>query len=297
MRIARRPTVVTGCTLSLLLCLLPLLVVWAADVALPHGDSSAQERQAELTVLTDAEQVMRDHYEAFPYPSADLSVYEEVRGASLDEINHWLFGGARDFARAGIRVLNAGGGTGQATCLIARELAARNVPGGLIVHVDLSLASIRVARERCRRMGAGVLERVHFAQGSLLHLGTGKLAPAMPGGVLAFDFILCTGVLHHLSSPRDGLLALNAALAPGGGILVMVYGKYGRTGVYELQDALRLVAPAAESKAGRVRTTREIVAALPDTNWLKTNLKSHDARKAKLADVFAEEVRTRVTLR
>ena len=271
--------------LLLLVALLQLLVVWA------NGSRYRvdQNLQDQAIVLTDAEQVMRDHYEAYPYPSASLSTFESVRGASLADVDHWLYGGAGDFGNVGIRILNAGGGTGQATCLIAKELAERDVPGGLIVHLDLSLASIRVAKQRCQMMGEGVLERVHFVQGSLLHLGTGRLAPVMPGGVLAFDFVLCTGVLHHLSSPRDGLLALGAALAPGGGILVMVYGKYGRTGIYELQDALRLVAPATESKTERVRTTREILEALPATNWLKTNLGSHDARKSKLVDVFSEE--------
>ena len=265
----------------------------AIDVEIVERGARAQSKDDEV-VLTDAEQVMRDHYEAYPYPSADLSGYEEVRGASLAEINHWIYNGERDFHETGIRILNAGGGTGQATCLIARELALQDIPGGLIVHLDLSLASLEIARMRCKKMGRDVLERVHFVHGSLLNLGTDTLAQSMPGDTLAFDFILCTGVLHHLSSPRDGLLALKSALAQGGGILTMVYGKYGRTGVYALQDALRLIAPASESKGERVLTARQVLAALPATNWLVSNLNSHEARKTLLGDALSDDVRARI---
>ena len=65
-----------------------------------------------------------------------------------------------------------------------------------------------------------------------------------------FDYIDCCGVLHHLPDPADGLAALLSVLAPGGGLGLMVYAPHGRTGVYMLQDALRLLAPP-ERAAGR----------------------------------------------
>ena len=55
-----------------------------------------------------------------------------------------------------------------------------------------------------------------------------------------FDFILSTGVVHHLKSPALGLASLSQALAPHGGMFIMVYGKYGRTGVYPLQEMFNM---------------------------------------------------------
>jgi SAM-dependent methyltransferase len=57
-----------------------------------------------------------------------------------------------------------------------------------------------------------------------------------------FDFIEVSGVLHHLPDPLLGLKALGRVLRPDGTIAIMVYGQYGRTGVYMLQEMFRLMA-------------------------------------------------------
>ena len=38
-----------------------------------------------------------------------------------------------------------------------------------------------------------------------------------------FDLIQCSGVLHHLSNPQEGLNILSEALAEKGGAAIMVY--------------------------------------------------------------------------
>jgi hypothetical protein len=54
-----------------------------------------------------------------------------------------------------------------------------------------------------------------------------------------YDKVVCTGVLHHLKDPDAGLRALRGVLRPGGAMVLMVYGTYGRTGIYMLQDYCR----------------------------------------------------------
>ena len=96
-----------------------------------------------------------------------------------------------------------------------------------------------IARARAEARG---LDNIVWRLRSLLDLPGSGLGP--------FDYIDCCGVLHHLPDPAAGLRALLSVLAPGGGMGLMVYAPHGRTGVYMLQDALRLLAPA-DGAAGR----------------------------------------------
>ena len=58
---------------------------------------------------------------------------------------------------------------------------------------------------------------------------------------ISFDQIVCTGVLHHLADPDEGLRALRNVLKPDGAMQLMVYAPYGRTGVYMLQEFCRRI--------------------------------------------------------
>jgi hypothetical protein len=98
---------------------------------------------------------------------------------------------------------------------------------------------------------------------------TGSLLDAGEYG--PFDYIDCCGVLHHLPEPQAGFRALADALAPRGGMGIMVYGRYGRSGVYETQQALRLLGAADEPAKRRMGLARRYLAALPETNRLKRN--------------------------
>jgi len=125
--------------------------------------------------------------------------------------------------RDDISVLVAGCGTSQA----ARH-ALRN-PTSRIVGIDLSPTSIQHTEELKRKYRLENLE-VH----QLLLEQVGELG-------LAFDKIVCTGVLHHLPDPDAGLRALRDVLEPKGALHLMVYATYGRQGVYMLQEYARLL--------------------------------------------------------
>jgi SAM-dependent methyltransferase len=57
----------------------------------------------------------------------------------------------------------------------------------------------------------------------------------------SYDFIVSTGVLHHLPDPDLGIAALRNVLRPEGVINLMVYGKSLRLGVYMMQEVFRLL--------------------------------------------------------
>ena len=86
-----------------------------------------------------------------------------------------------------------------------------------------------------------------------------------------FDHIVCTGVLHHLADPDLGLSCLRDVLAPDGAVTLMVYARYGRTGVYMLQDYCRRVGVGTSSDelADLVDTLREIPLGHPLSRLLR----------------------------
>jgi SAM-dependent methyltransferase len=209
---------------------------------------------------------VRQQYEILPYPARDPREEAQrlIEGSPshLLELDHYLYAGARDFSRP-FRALVAGGGTGDGLIMLAQHLANRKTPAE-IVYLDLSTASRAIAEERAKVRGLG---NIRFMSGSLLDL------PSLDLGL--FDYIDCCGVLHHLPDPGAGLAALNAALAPDGGMGVMVYGALGRTGVYPMQAMLKTLAayapaPALTAKA-QLATARDLMKQLPATNGLRRN--------------------------
>lgn len=217
--------------------------------------------------MFDIDQALAAQYEAFPYPARDPA--DEKRRlvvgspSHLREIDHWVFGAARATARP-LRALFAGGGTGDGAIMLAAQLAAAGRPGH-VVHLERSRAASAIARARAAARG---LDNISFVEGSLLDLPDPAPGP--------FDYVDCCGVLHHLPDPPAGLAALVRVLAPGGGMGLMVYAPLGRAGVYELQDALRTLAPPDQPPAARISVARRLLRNLPATAALRANRNFED---------------------
>ncbi|TWA68897.1 methyltransferase family protein [Azospirillum brasilense] len=220
---------------------------------------------------------LRAQYEAFPYPARNPADEAKrlITGSPshLDEVNHNVFGGRLDHA-VPLRVLVAGGGTGDGTIMIAQQMADVGNPGR-VTYLDLSDAARAVAEARATARG---LTNIDFRRGSLLDLH-GLLEEGGP-----FDYIDCCGVLHHLDEPAAGVRSLAGALKPGGGIGLMVYAPYGRTGVYPMQAALRTVAADLPPKE-QVALARRLIERLPTSNWLLRNPFINDHKQAD-ADLY-----------
>ncbi|GBR07062.1 class I SAM-dependent methyltransferase [Acetobacter oeni] len=207
------------------------------------------------------DEALVSQYEAYPYPERDPR--DETKRlligspSHLREIDYWVFGAKRSRSLP-LRVLIAGCGTGDAAIMLGTHMA-RAGREGEIVALDRSEKALSIARARAGMRG---LENIRFVQGSLTNI------EADPG---LFDYIDCCGVLHHLPDPDAALAGLERILAPGGGMGLMVYAPYGRTGVYMLQDALARLAPMSESPRDRLDVARRVMRHLPATAWLRAN--------------------------
>ncbi|NMJ41218.1 class I SAM-dependent methyltransferase [Roseomonas sp. JC162] len=213
--------------------------------------------------MTDAaDAALAEQYESYPYPQRDPR--DEARRlivgspSHLREVDHWIFAGRRP-AVAPLRALVAGGGSGDATVMLAQQMTTAGRAGD-VTWLDRSGSARKIAEAR---VAARNLGNVIFREASILDLPGSGLGP--------FDYIDCCGVLHHLPDPLDGLRALVSVLAPGGGLGLMVYAPHGRTGVYMMQDALRLLAPPGEAPPQRVDIAKRLWRQMPETAWLRRN--------------------------
>lgn len=202
------------------------------------------------------------HYRAYPYPARQPRDEERrlVLGSPshMDEVVHYIFGGR--LPTRPLRILVAGGGTGDGLVMLAQQCADRKISAE-ITYLDLSITSREIAEARIKIRN---LSPVNFATGSLLEVQ--RLAPG------PYDYIDCCGVLHHLPNPAHGLAALSSVLASHGGMGLMVYAPFGRSGVYPMQSALRRIASYNSlPESERVDIAKRLASALPSSNLLRRN--------------------------
>ncbi|HEX9931844.1 MAG TPA: class I SAM-dependent methyltransferase [Allosphingosinicella sp.] len=146
-----------------------------------------------------------DQYRAWPYPAWTRINRQEP--TTLTEAVAKVDPGGLPVPRDA-RVLVAGCGTGRDAAIFARRY-----PHARITAIDLSETSLAEAEERCAGLG------VEFRQLDLHRVAElGR----------RFDFITCSGVLHHLPDPEAGWAALAEVLKPGGVLRVLVYSRIAR---------------------------------------------------------------------
>jgi SAM-dependent methyltransferase len=161
-------------------------------------------------------------YEHHPYPPPidSLERYRQQWNDDRRRADAHLFWPTEPY-RDDRAILVAGCGTSQAAKYALRW------PRAKVTGIDVSATSIEQTELLKRKHCLDNLEVVQLSVERASELGC------------KFDYVVCTGVLHHLSDPDKGLRALHDVLEPDGAMHVMVYAPYGRAGVYLLQDYCR----------------------------------------------------------
>jgi SAM-dependent methyltransferase len=168
---------------------------------------------------------VRDFYERMPYP-APLTNLDEHRDLYRNQDRrraefHLMWPSRQPGANQ--EILIAGCGTSQAARYALREPDAR------ITAIDVSDTSLRYTRDLRSKYNLENLELRRLPIESIREIGR------------SFDQVVCTGVLHHLPDPDFGLRALRDVLKPNGAMRLMVYARYGRTGIYMMQEYCRML--------------------------------------------------------
>lgn len=185
-----------------------------------------------------------DFYDAHPYPppvddlNRSLAGWDDMR-RRVEHFRHWPTVPYTERRS----ILVAGCGTSQAARWAARY------PQAMVLGIDVSPASLTATQRLAEQHGLNNLEL--------------RELPIEEVGVLgrSFDQIVCTGVLHHLADPARGLWALRDCLMPAGGLQLMVYAAYGRSGIGMMREYSRRLGVSASGDG--VDDLRQVLRELP----------------------------------
>lgn len=171
------------------------------------------------------------------------------------------------------RVWVAGCGTNQAV------ITALMFPDAQVVGSDVSAGSLEVAGRNAGQLGVTNLELRHES----IHEA---------GYAEEFDYVICTGVIHHTADPAGALASLAAALRPAGVMQLMVYNRYHRVMPTAFQKAVRtLLGRGGYAYQEELALARRFVLHYAGPGeigeWLAAR---RDAPEAQLADALIQPV-------
>jgi SAM-dependent methyltransferase len=218
--------------------------------------------------------LVRDQYEKYPYPRASDNLDDFIRSRSCaagcpSTFFHWYWPYREP--RPDLDILVAGCGTMQAVKL------AVNLPAARITAIDISQNSLEHTNRLAGHHGIKNIETRLLAIEDAASLDKD------------FDLIVSTGVLHHLPDPGRGLVELRKILRPEGSMYLMVYGKYGRDGVYYLQDLFRRIGlSAAQADAETLAGMMQLIGSLPPNHPFTAKLQQFGRfdHPEELVDLF-----------
>lgn len=186
----------------------------------------------------------------YPEPIVDLPAWLSHNWQWFDPSHsHRLFWPDRDY-QPDMDILVAGCGTNQAAVI------AYTNPSAHVVAVDVSQPSLDHHQFLKDKYGLKNLTLHRLPIEDIANLNRD------------FDFIMSTGVLHHMASPETGMKALASCLRQHGVAAIMLYAKYGRIGVDMMQSVFRELGLSQSEES--VQVVKETLAVLPPDHPIKS---------------------------
>lgn len=173
-----------------------------------------------------------------------------------------------------MKIWVAGCGTNQAI------FTALKYPDAAVTGTDVSPKSIEVCRNTARQLG---IENLVLEEHSL---NSGRYNDA-------FDYIICTGVIHHNANPAITLQALSKALKKNGVMELMVYNFYHRIITTAFQKAIHIIGRLGKdmNPEEEYAVTRQLMHNFPVNNLVREYLASLDKQEESLiADALIQPV-------
>lgn len=199
---------------------------------------------------------IRQQFDSAPYPRIPLDKspkqdYNELYIHNL--VTPYYLRNQKVIETKGKLILDAGCGSGYKSLILAEAN-----PGAKIVGVDLSEASVKLARQRLQHHG---FENTEFHTLSIEEL---------PQLALKFDYINCDEVLYLFPDPAVGLQAMKSVLKPEGIIRSNLHSSIQRFSFFRAQQVFKMMGLMDENPEDlEIELALEIIRALKDQVELK----------------------------
>ena len=216
--------------------------------------------------------VNKKFYEKFQYPQTPVAFFApadpQFETIMLNQsIGSWDHSKIPDKPRIWV----AGCGTNQAV------YTALRFPNAKIIASDLSETSLKTSATTARQLEITNLE---FRQGSINDTTFNE----------EFDYVICTGVIHHNADPMIPLSRLAGALKSTGSLELMVYNRYHRIANVAFQRALRILAANPDLDT-ELRLAKKISQGIKSDNLISRLLRDLTGRStAEFADAVMQPI-------
>lgn len=227
--------------------------------------------------VDSVDEINAGFYGRFPYPWPPVK-FERLEDPRFyaDMLNQELGAWGRDRVPADGRIWVAGCGTNQAV------FTALRFPGATVVGSDVSATSLEICGATARALG---IKNLELRRESLNHITYRE----------QFDYVLCTGVIHHNADPAATLARIAGALRPTGVLELMVYNRFHWVIPVAFQQAIRMLCAGRGSVKdfeGELSVTRRIMADPPPSLLLRSYLGRYgaDSPESMLADELLQPV-------
>lgn len=219
-------------------------------------------------------ELIKKQYTVYPYPPIPVGMMEnEVLYSTNYEFVNYLCTGKYK-SQNQVKILDVGCGTGFSTL----KLAQQN-PQAFITALDISDVSIKIAKQRLSKARVNS-RRIKFIKGDLM---------LMKDLNERFDYIVCTGVLHHMESPEKGLNFIKRHLKDEGLIYLMLYSEYGRFYQTLMRKTIALFQSDKTDIAEGIKIGKEILKILPNSHPILSRYnKSYEASLHVINKEFAD---------
>lgn len=214
-------------------------------------------------------------YGRFPYPWRPVE-FNYLADPDFERVmlNQNLGDWRHETVPARPKIWVAGCGTNQAV------YTALKFPAAEVVGSDLSEQSLELSAQSAGELG---LTNLSLRRESINH------APYEE----EFDYVICTGVIHHNADPAEPLCRLRRALRPAGVLELMVYNRFHRITTTAFQKAVRLL--GGSTPAGgferELGLARRIINCFTAKNTMGAFLEGYrDTPETALADSLLQPV-------
>jgi SAM-dependent methyltransferase len=242
---------------------------------------SDEENLGLVTSIDSVDAINSKFYGRFQYPwvpkAFDSPTDPQFETLMLNQsIGDW----SHSTVPAGPKIWVAGCGTNQGV------FTALRFPQASILGADLSFESLERTATTARQLG---VQNLQLKRESINHSAYQE----------EFDYVICTGVIHHNADPKTALSKLAGALKPGGIMELMVYNRYHRIRTTAFQKAIRIFGAqnSAVDFESEMAITKGIIRGIKVQNFMAQFLDTFkDSPESKLADALLQPVEYSYTI-